>query len=421
MKLFTRYSRINLLATVIVFLLSGISFYFVLRFILIDQVDEDLKIEQHEIENYAAKYSRLPEIISVRDQQISYTPVAETNQKRIFRTLPVYDSEEGRAELSRQLTFYIETGNQRYRIQVRKSLEGTEKLNQSIVAVTLMTILLILVVTFFVNRLVLRKLWQPFYASLAAMNRFELGKKQLPVFPATTIDEFMVMNQTMNQATQKAEDDYAHLKDFTENASHELQTPLAIITSKLDVLIQDEQLTEYQSKLVQSAYEAIQRLSRLNQGLLLLTKIENGQYAETVSIDIAGRIKDKLVQFDEMIAAKELQVKTSFEPGLLLRINPVLTDILLNNLFSNAIKYNVTSGTIEIVANQNLIEFSNTGEPVALDSDKLFRRFSKPGQTREGIGLGLAIVQQAADASGYQASYYYKDQQHHFSIMRGSR
>lgn len=416
MKLFTRYSRINLLATVIVFLLSGIAFYFLLRFVLIDQVDEDLKIEQHEIESYVNKYQRLPEIIPVKDQHITFTKVTGNGGRRKFTTLP--GNHRGDDDIFRQLSFYINVNGQYWLATVGKSLEGTDRMIQVIAALTFFTILLILAISLIINRLLLKKLWQPFYDTLSAMRHFELGKKELPVLALTEIDEFALMNETLKQATTRAQQDYQHLKEFTENASHELQTPLAIVTSKLDVLIQDEHLSEPQSRSVQAAYEAIQRLSRLNQALLLLTKIENGQYGETMIINAAQKIHEKVIQFEEMTASKNITVTANIDPSVHFSINPVLTDILLNNLFSNAIKYNIPGGSIAIAADDNMIAFSNTGAAAPLDEDRLFRRFSKPGLSKEGIGLGLAIIRQAAAVSGFETRYAFNNQQHHFLLVK---
>jgi len=163
MKLFTRYSRINLLATVIVFLLSGIAFYFLLQYVLIAQVDEDLRIEQHEIENYAGKYHRLPEIITVKDQHIVYTAAGKNGGRKTFSTLMLRDGNKKEKELFRQLDFYLSTDTGWYRVTVSKSLEGTDDMLQSIVTITFITILLMLTITLLINRIVLKKLWKPFY------------------------------------------------------------------------------------------------------------------------------------------------------------------------------------------------------------------------------------------------------------------
>ncbi len=156
MKLFTRYHRINLLATVIVFLLSGIAFYFVLRFVLIDQVDEDLKIEQHEIESYVNKYQQLPEIIPVKDQHIAFTKAAEKGGRRKFTTLPGNDRHDD--DIFRQVSFYINVNGQWWLATVGKSLEGTDRMIQVIAALTFFTILLILAISLLINRLLLKKL-----------------------------------------------------------------------------------------------------------------------------------------------------------------------------------------------------------------------------------------------------------------------
>src|SRR6185295_1048519 len=84
MKLFTKYTRINLLTTIIIFLLSATAFYFVIRYILINQVDNDLKIEEREIETYVKEHHTLPEPIPVKDQKISYALSDQDLKKRRF-------------------------------------------------------------------------------------------------------------------------------------------------------------------------------------------------------------------------------------------------------------------------------------------------------------------------------------------------
>jgi signal transduction histidine kinase len=167
----------------------------------------------------------------------------------------------------------------------------------SILLISLATIFVIMAASLIINRVVLKRLWQPFYRSLDILKNFRVDKKQTMDFPSNQIDEFEFMNQTIQKTTNQAQQEYSLLKEFTENASHEMQTPLAIIRSKLDLLIQDENLSEDQSKTMQSAYSAIERLSRLNQSLLLLAKIENNQYAETTRINLTDKITEKLNAF----------------------------------------------------------------------------------------------------------------------------
>ncbi len=416
MKLFTRYHNINLLATILVFLLSGIAYYFVLRVVLIGQVDEDLRIEQHEIETYVSKYARLPEIIPVRDQVTTYSVFTGILQEKRFTTLKMTDPTEHDVDVFRRISFTSRLAGQTYLVTVSKSLEGTDAMITSIVTITLVTILVILILSLVINRILLRTLWKPFYGTLHTMENFALGSATLPAFPATKIDEFKLMNETLLQATRRASTEYRHLKDFTENAAHELQTPLAIIRSKMDLLIQDEHLSEPQSKAVQGAYEAIGKLSRLNQGLLLLTKIENGQYARTELVHLRAALSGKLEQFEEMIQARELAICIDIDPLLTFTINPDLLDLILNNLLSNAIRYTITGGQLIIDARDGRMAVSNSAANGKLDQNLLFRRFSKTASGGEGVGLGLALVAEAAAVSGFQTQYLYQDAMHQFVL-----
>ncbi len=416
MKLFTAYNRINLISTVVIFLLASTAFSFLLRYVLVDQVDENLKIEQREIQTFIDKYHHLPEVIPVKDQEIKYTPVAQSMGKRKFQTVQLFDAPEKENNYYREILFTVMAAGQWYQVIVGKSMEGTDDMAQSIITITLATLLLILLTSLVINRMVLRKLWQPFYHTLSVLRKFELGKMEQPDFPATRIEEFTVMNDTLRYTTAKAQADYRFLKEFTENASHELQTPLAIIQSKLDLLIQDEHLSEPQSRVVQSVYVALQKMARLNQSLLLLTKIENGQYEERSIIDLPQRATEKIMQCEELMRGKNLSVTKDIHEPATLSINPLLADILLNNLFSNAIKYTAPGGVIAVTVRQGLFEISNTAGGAALDPQQLFRRFGKPGHETDGIGLGLAIVKQISDFSGIPVQYYYQNGYHRFSF-----
>jgi signal transduction histidine kinase len=413
MKLFTKYSRINLLTTVLIFLLASLSYYFLLRYVLINQVDKDLRIEEDEIQTYVSRNGKLPEVIEIKEQPITYLPV-QGEGERHFENSRTPHTGKSKHDHFRQLLFYIKVKEQWYEVNVGKSLAGTDEITRSIILITILTIVLILSVSLLLNRLILRKLWQPFYNTLQRVQHFELGKPQLPL-NIEPVDEFNLLNTTLQQALGKAEQDYLLLKQFTENASHEMQTPLAIIRSKLDLLIQDEDLTEPQSQTLQGAYNAIQRLSHLNQSLLLLAKIENRQFIDTLPVHLTRKIEEKIFQFKELWESKHLLVTTHLEE-VVVTMNAELADLLLNNLFSNVNRHSTPHGQIGITLNQQQLVISNTGAPEALPQTDLFTRFFKQGATGESNGLGLSIIQQICHASGYRVSYQFHHNQHHFTI-----
>lgn len=415
MKLFTKYTRINLIATIVIFLLSSITFYLAIRFILINQMDDNLRIEQREIETFVKEHDTLPEPISVKDQKINYAITEEPLTKRKFRTIAAYDSVGKENSPFRAVDFGVKVNNKWYKVTIAKSLEGTDDLTQSILLITSSTILLILVASVIINRVLLKRLWRPFYDSLNTVNNFKLDKNLTLHFPRTNIDEFAFMNQTLEKTIQQVQDDYFLLKEFTENASHEMQTPLAIMRSKLDLLIQDEHLSENQSKAVQSAYQAIEKLTRLNHSLLLLAKIENNQYAETSFVNLKQKIEEKSDAFNELWQNQDVSVSTLLK-DVSVKMNKDLADILLNNLLSNATRHNFAHGFILVELTDNQLKITNSSSQKELDQRRLYSRFYKQAETEGHNGLGLSIIKQICEVSGFDIRYSFSDQQHSFII-----
>ena len=413
MKLFAKYNRINVASTVIIFLLGCIAFSVLLRYVIINQVDEDLKIEQNEIRTYVNSNHHLPGIIEVRDQYIIYQiiPKQQLTRSKIY-TRDAYDPIEHEKELQRTIEFNINASNKWYKVTVSKSLEAADKLIQFIIAITVSIILLILIATFITNRIVLRKLWQPFYMTLQHIQQFDLSKPERINFDTTGTEEFKYLNSVLKEALTKAQKDYQSLKEFTENASHELQTPLAVIQAKLDILIQSEKLSEAESKTIQGAYDAVQHLKKISQSLLLLTKIENNQFNEKTAIDISTQLEKKISQFSELWEAKNIEPQISLQPSTL-NINTQLADILLNNLLGNATRHNVQHGNIIINLQPKHLTIVNSGQANAIDKEILFRRFSKANHSGESFGLGLSIIKQICDTSNFICSYSFQQPNMH--------
>ena len=241
-------------------------------------------------------------------------------------------------------------------------------------------------------------------------------EKNIVQLQHTSTKEFAELNKTVQMMTDKAKQDYESLKNFTDNASHEMQTPLAIINSKLDVLIQDESLSEFQMRQLQGVYDALDRLSNLNQSLLLLTKIENSQFNEQENISLDDLVREKLIQFEELSAAKKLVITTDIQQ-VNISGNKKLNDILIGNLLNNAIRYNVTGGSIAVKLTDEALLISNSSFLPALDSDQVFQRFYRHADTRQdGNGLGLSIVKQICAMAGYNISYSYFNNLHQFKI-----
>jgi signal transduction histidine kinase len=413
MKLFTKYTRINLMVMVIVFLLSVVSTYLLTNYVLIREMDADLAGIRDRLIVYYDQYHQLPTGHVLDEEQVTYEPATGQMQASEFKLVTRYSQREKKMHNFRQVVFTLPAGDHVYKVTIAKPMEGLHHLFRAFLWVSLVTIGITILAFLLMNRFLLRRLWQPFYDALHAMQNFRLGHTRDLRFPATTTQEFAFMNESLGMAARKAEEDYLLLKEFTENASHELQTPLSIIRSKLEMLIQEEDLSQRQSEIVRSAFAAIKKLSRLNQSLLLLTKISNQQFNTLEEIPLDERIENKLGQFRELWQTSGIEVSSKLSPATI-RASPELIDILLNNLFSNASNHNVPKGTIDIALESRRLTISNTGPGMALDSKRMFTRFYKGEQHTGHNGLGLSIIKQICEVTMLRPAYQFSGNQHTF-------
>jgi signal transduction histidine kinase len=413
MKLFTRYSRINFAATTAVLVAGSIIFYFIIHYVLIRQLDETLKVEEAEILDFVSKRDSLPPPANYKDQHVRFY-ASDKPVKRGFFSSILYDTVENEKQIFRVLRFPINADHKTYIATVSKSQVETEDLLFLMVLITIGIIVLLLFFQFIINRLLVKKMWRPFHHTLQTIKQFTVTNQEEVVLPATNIDEFTQLNNALNLMTEKMRNDYVSLKSFADTASHEMQTPLAVINSKLDLLIQDQSLDEKQTKQLAAMYDAVGRLRKLNQSLLLITKIENQQFLQTSRVNLRKLIENKLIQLEELIVARHLNISTDLA-DVSISINPYLADILLNNLLTNAIRHNTDNGTIIILLQQQSLSVRNTGHPLGFDASRLFDRFRKDNAS-EGVGLGLAIVKQICDSSGFTIQYRYDNGQHIFTI-----
>ena len=413
MKLFTKYSRVNIVASILALLLGSIGYYFAVRYVLVHQLDSTLKIEEEEILDFVHNRDQLPAPANYRDQKVLFL-AATAPVRRTFLHTKKPGGHHQEMEPYRELLFSVRVAGQYFTVSVSNSEEETEDLLMLIMMITGGIILLLLGTLFLANRLLLRRIWQPFYRTLDGMREFNLSSRLPLPGGDTDIDEFRSLDAATRQMTQQILKDYEMLKNFTDNASHEMQTPLAIINSKLDLLIQDPSLGEQHHRPIQAMYDAISRLRQLNQSLLLLTKIENQQFVHTEPVDLAPLIEEKLAQLEDPLRDRRLVVHTDLD-RLRLPINGYLADILLNNLLLNAIRHNQDGGQVAVRLREQSLRVSNSGPALNFDPGTIFDRFVK-GSHSGGTGLGLAIVRQICDNYHFPVGYTYAGGMHTVEI-----
>lgn len=412
MKLIAKYNRVNIPITIAVLLISSIAYYFILHYVLLRQVDKDLRIEQQEIIHHIKENGSLPETSNYKDQQITFQKTNLTNFKEKYSTQSVYNKKEDEEEPYRRIDFMVTQNGTNYIATVKKSEQETEDIVRLILTITFSVIAVLLLVLFITNRFLLSKLWEPFNHTLRQLKQFNLSSKNNITLESTNVDEFIELNKTAISLTQKVRNDYDSLKSFTGNASHEIQTPLAIIKNKIELLSQSDNLEESQIHIIQSLNDAASRLSRLNQSLLLLTRIENRQFEPSDRINLSAVVQKCIDNFRELAELKDIKIEKNIKNNITVEMNDSLADILISNIILNAIKHNFPGGSIKIDLNESAFVVSNSGDEPKLKTAELFERFKKESTSPESLGLGLSIVKTICDTYGFDLSYNYTDGMH---------
>ena len=417
MKLIAKYNRVNIPITITVLLISSIAYYFILHHVLLRQVDKDLRIEQQEIIHHIKADGTLPETSNYKDQQIEFQPTTLTNFKEKFSTQSVYNKKEDEEEPFRRIDFLVTQNGQSYIATVKKSEQETEDIVRLILMITFLVIASLLVILFVANRFLLGKLWEPFNYTLSQLKQFNLSSKNQITLQPTNVDEFVELNNTAILLTQKVKNDYESLKSFTGNASHEIQTPLAIIKNKIELLSQSEHLDKSQINIIHGLNNAASRLSRLNQSLLLLTKIENRQFNDKEKINLSEVLQNCIENFREVAELKSIAIEKNIKEIVTVEMNDSLADILISNIILNAIKHNFPGGNITILLSQDVLVVKNTGDEPKIKTTELFERFKKEATSPESLGLGLSIVKSICDIYGFDVSYLFANGMHIMKII----
>ncbi|MFY9153253.1 MAG: HAMP domain-containing sensor histidine kinase [Prolixibacteraceae bacterium] len=413
MKLLTKLNIRYIIYSLTVTMISGVLIYFLISMIVTKQLDEKLteisdRVEQKLAEN--GKVEWLKPYVYVNE-------IEKSPESTLFNDTIILNSKESELEEYRQLIKVKHIHQSFYRIIVRESKLESEDLIQTLAGITLLAILFLTISLILINRKVARSIWEPFYENLKRIEGFKLADHQPLSLQQTGITEFDSLNEVIIRLTNQIISDFENLKQFSEDASHELQTPLAIVSTKLETLLNDPEIGEKQLITIQSVNFALQRLSKLSKALLLLTKIENNQFLLVEKIKLSPIIYQKLDEFLELLKLKEITVEYQFSEDFEIKSNPVLADFLLNNLLSNAINHNVPGGTIRIILNPDSLEIQNTGRTELAHPEKLFLRFYKESHSTNSLGLGLAIVAKICEIQGWKVSYSYNNSLHSILVL----
>ncbi|WP_441000089.1 sensor histidine kinase [Fodinibius sp. SL11] len=417
MKLITKFVLIYLIVTIIVLGIGGFVSYHVIK----GELDNELKwrfLDRVERVTYLLEQGKNFEGSVSEENHTNLEIVALPNRiepnVEIRDTLVWHDRLQQR-EHNLKMVAHRNVDGTSYRITTYGALVESDDITEAVIEILLWILGLQVVGAVGVGFIVSNRLFKPFRKTLKRIKNFTLqDKKPIPA-ENTSVAEFDDLNRFVEEMTSKAVSDYVNLKEFAENASHELQTPLSIIKGKLELLTETE-LSPEQYQFVEDSQRSVKKLSRLSESLALLTKIENHEFVETENINLSTLINESTQAFDEFIALNGLTVETDVEDDVFVQMHPVLTDILWTNLFQNAIKHNIKEGRIHIELTKQKLEIANTGRPLSSSPGELFQRFKKDTVDSKSIGLGLAIIKRIVDQYHYTISYQNDEEWHTIKI-----
>jgi signal transduction histidine kinase len=416
MKLINKASRAFLISSFLAALIGGFLSYLILTRIMNDEANEHLLLLKDNVNDYVDLNGRLPQNDIFFSDSCWFVPSESLTELQLIDTL-IYDNLEDEMLNFRMLCFGVEVESKFFTVHILKPLYETEDLSEALFISFIIIILLMIGSLLFVNYKYSIKLWKPFYKTLNQLTHFNVTDQKILQHPETDIHEFNQLQQKLDDLINRVQRDYLSLKSFTENASHEMQTPLAIISTNLELLLQDSNLTSSQLEQISELMESLHKLSKLNKTLLLLTKIENRQFSESETVNISETIFKKLSSLKPWIDQKEIVLEKNITPKVELELSPYLLDVLLNNLLSNAIKYNHPSGgMLKITLSNEKLTVSNTGKSHVKNVKTLFERFQKDNDSQDSMGLGLAIVDQICQTYEYKLNYDFQDGCHLFEI-----
>ena len=301
-----------------------------------------------------------------------------------------------------------------YRFNIETNIEESQETIFFISVTTILLFILMVGGLLVLNRKLSKSVWKPFRRTLDKLKTFNLNNQTKIEFDDTDVSEFEELNQSLGRLIEHNVSVYKMQKEFTENASHELQTPLAVLKNKLDLLLQNKDLTEKQYQIAEEMNLALSRSSRINKNLLLLAKIENNQF-DNSEIHLDELLSQSMVVLQEHFEQKNINVQTEISPEIEVNGNIALTEVLINNLILNAIRHTSVNGSIDIKLTNYIFEVSNSGTE-KLRSDLLFKRFSRSSKDNNGSGLGLAIVKEICKSQNWTIDYRFENHKHIFSV-----
>lgn len=340
---------------------------------------------------------------------------AESISTDVYQDTLMYMLNEQEMEPVRMLTTTFQYNEAHYKLKVISSMvEEDDQIRNLFWAGILLYVLLLASITI-IDNIVLQKLWRPFYSFLEQLKKFRIDKKNTIPEMKTKIREFVELKKATDTLINRTLGAYDHQKQFIGNAAHELQTPLAIITNKLELLLEENRLNDADAETIAQVMQTATRLIQLNKSLLLLSKIENKQFFDNQRLYLNQLVHQVVAEVEDFRLFKNIALTIEEKEQVAVNMDPHLAYILIANLIKNAIFHNIENGQIRLIIKHRTLIINNTSSAGKLDEQKMFKRFYRAKSTKKSTGLGLPIVQAICNLYHFPISYSYSHE-HSFRI-----
>tara|TARA_E500000331_G_scaffold356723_1_gene415941 strand:- start:1462 stop:2298 length:837 start_codon:yes stop_codon:yes gene_type:complete len=276
--------------------------------------------------------------------------------------------------------------------------------------------MLLFLILFFVNRQSIKSALRVFYSTINKLEHFEVSNVARITLDAAEVDEVKRLNAVFEQMSEQIRKDFQTQKEYTENVSHELQTPLAIISYKVDELMQADNLNQRQMEQLALLLETTNRLSKINRGLIFLTKIDNRFYDQDTAFCLNDLVKERTAVFQEVIDERQINLKLELSDITHLYMDPALAESMLDNLLNNAIVHNEQRGDLHIQLADKTLRITNSGQPLTFDASDVFKRFVRSKENKASLGIGLSVVKRICDLYGFDITYQF--QENHIFVIK---
>lgn len=422
MKLITRIAIRLTLALAPLMTLWAVLFYFTMIEEINDEMDDNLESYSETIIVRMLSHQELPPLNSGSNNSYSIKPVdphyAAMHDGITYSDVEVYIPEREEYEPARVLTTIFEdVEGQHYELRVASPSFERDELAAAILQWLILIYFVLLATVIIITLIVLRRSMRPLYELLNWLDRYQPGHKHEDVPNDTTIPEFRQLNEAAQKAVERSEHLFEQQKSFIGNASHELQTPLAVIGNRIEWIIDNTNPTEEQIEQLVGINHSLAHIVKLNKTLLLLTKIDNGQFPEVSEVDIAALIRHETEIYDEIFEERNIKCNISGADSLVVEMNHILATTLVGNLVRNAYIHSPEGSQVDISINYDKLEIRNDGT-APLDAERVFNRFYRATKREGSTGLGLALVKAIGDYYSLGVEYRFENGKHIFSIFR---